>query len=265
MPTTFSEDHFPSAKERGLYSADKRLLFVSPDQEVIKRMAEKDNRIVYFPLPIPTPEMDMESINEHPEQFKRWSGVREELHPLFTDGVIQWLNGEVSPSPNSVGAAVNLANWYLLESNLETWLDNNFGRDEVVVRGTACRLDEAEEGELSNPLQILENGAEQKTATTVGVTPFDGEIASRTGQWLFDHPGHLRQSTIERGDVETADKIFPVLLVYNKDAFKDEKNLYSARLPDNPDLRKRMIKQMIILDFPLTRKMIADMKPSAKT
>ena len=114
-------------------------------------------------------------------------------------------------------------------------------------------------------MQILENGAEQQQATTIGVTPFDeGKIASRTNQWLFDHPSGLRRQLIENGDVETADKIFPVLLVYNRESFKDEKNLYSANLPDNPDLRRRMIKQIIVLDFPLSRRLLADIKQETK-
>jgi len=257
---TFTKDHFPSAQERGLFSIDQRLLFLSPENEVIKRMTEKDHRIVYFPLSIPSEDMDTITINDHPEKFARWSGGRKQLPSLFDTTEIDYLNGNEKPAINSVGAAVNLANWYLLKPNLERWLDNEFNQDEIMIRGTACLIDENEKNEFSNPLEILENGAEQTRATHIGLTGFNGEIGHRTNQWLFDHPQGIRSDLIEAGDIETAEKIFPVLLVYNSSMFNQEGSSYNTVMPTNPSLRRRLIKQLIILDFPLSRNMISDLK-----
>lgn len=216
-------------KERppGLYSPSGKLLFESPPEAAIAKLIQSNHRITYFPYRLP--EDGLPPIDEDP------TGL------YFV--------------ANTQGLARNLFTWDIVIPSLEVYLVQKYQGQAIVLRGIACSLDLDKPTVITNqtilnPIEIIQRGGEgvydepgkEKLPEALIFDVNHPDIPHRSLQWLLQWPEELRKRAAANGD-NPAGKIFPLLLVYDRQTVRDH--------PSDPS---KWIAEAIILDYPLTRK-----------
>lgn len=238
---TEGEDHFS-----GLQLQSGVQLFDSPPQKKVALLQAADPRVTYFRFCIPAV-----SYTEL-TQSRVWPIPLKPAPDVAI--VLDWPSTEVNglhKQVNSMTAPENLFLEFVIRP-LSDYLSRKYEGASIALRGTAAALDsdlEAAGKRVLTPCEILKAGVEngkESVAMTVFLDSGDAQVNFRSLQWLLQHPTELRAS-MSKEDDSMSKMIFPVLLVYNVDAFPEGKVL----LPENPELRESVILEAIILDMPL--------------
>lgn len=210
------------AQKAGIRTTSGQLVWEFPSPELITLLHQADPRIEYFPSEVPPGLKDKYPFTD---QFA-WDNLR-----------------------NSEAMIGRFATDRLSDKIKEEFKD----RLPVAVRGLACSVNG---GVFSSGILVrdirdilqLGEGQGRDFALFSGVEAGHHGLHERTNQYLATGAEMLRIHLA--GDPKSAGKLFPVLLVYDKDKLVKGHG-YSAQLPVDKGERSRVILKAYILDCPV--------------
>ena len=244
-PSPIDKEEISQTKFLGMLSASGTKLLESPNMSRLEELLATDKRIVYFRFHMPQDIKDKNNIQPNPDPAP--------LEAMTIDLADEELD-YIDFAFNGISAPENLFHFYTLPA-LTEYLANKYQDQEIGLRGTATAVADfpikAGDVMVKDPLEILQFGTESggDSAPMTGFKPWYGkyEIASRSLQWLFQHPRQLREEAGQWEEPSDQGAIFPALLVYDRTKFEEG----TAALPNDQKVRAEVILEIIILDMPL--------------
>lgn len=206
----------------GIRTTSGQLIWEYPNPQLIKLLQQTDPRVEYFPSEIPSHLKDQLPFSD---DFA-WEHLRNS----------EWTFGSFTGD------------------RLSDQIRQEFReRLPVAVRGIACSING---GVFSNGIlvrdirEILQLGESQgrNYSLFTGITTTGQGFHDRTNQYLATGAESLRDHMSK--DPKSAGKLFPALLVYDKDKLVKGSG-YSAQLPEDKESRSKAILKAYILDCPI--------------
>lgn len=232
----------------GLELMSGERIFDSPSKAEIVALQSLDHRVHYFRFNVP-----MLTYNELTEQRIYPFPLKEAPMTKTVTDFPREIFVAMNKTFNALGATENFFCDLVLKP-LGVYLANKYSHLDIGIRGTAANISNTQislkDKVILNPIAILnagvENGGEYAPMTSLDDLS-GSQINHRSVQWLLAHPKGIRKRMLESGNRESARKIFPLLLVYDRTFFPGE----NMALPPEPAERAKCILEAIVLDMPL--------------